>query len=56
MSRIWNRDELLESGREVVLERGYVGASVSDIVEAAGVPQGSFTRSGSRSTWIISPQ
>jgi len=26
-----------------VLERGYVGASVRDIVEAAGVPQGSFT-------------
>jgi TetR/AcrR family transcriptional repressor of nem operon len=26
-----------------VLERGYVGASVRDIVEAADVPQGSFT-------------
>jgi TetR/AcrR family transcriptional regulator, transcriptional repressor for nem operon len=26
-----------------VLERGYVGASVRDIVEAAGVPQGSFS-------------
>jgi TetR/AcrR family transcriptional repressor of nem operon len=26
-----------------MLERGYVGASVRDIVEAAGVPQGSFT-------------
>jgi TetR/AcrR family transcriptional repressor of nem operon len=26
-----------------VLERGYIGASVRDIVEAAGVPQGSFT-------------
>ena len=34
---------MLESGRKVVLERGYVGASVRDIVEAAGVPQGSFT-------------
>src|SRR5882757_10397015 len=43
MSRISNRDRLLESGRKVVLERGYVGASVRDIVEAAGVPQGSFT-------------
>src|ERR1700732_619095 len=43
MSRISNRDKLLESGRKVVLERGYVGASVRDIVEAAGVPQGSFT-------------
>jgi len=26
-----------------MLERGYVGASVRDIVDAAGVPQGSFT-------------
>ena len=43
MSRISNRDKLLESGRKVVLERGYIGASVRDIVEAAGVPQGSFT-------------
>jgi TetR/AcrR family transcriptional repressor of nem operon len=31
------------NGLKVVLERGYVGASVRDIVEAAGVPQGSFT-------------
>src|ERR1700734_1563928 len=43
MSRISNRDKLLQSGRKVVLERGYVGASVRDIVHAAGVPQGSFT-------------
>jgi TetR/AcrR family transcriptional repressor of nem operon len=43
MSRISNRDKLLVSGRKVVLERGYVGASVRDIVEASGVPQGSFT-------------
>src|SRR5258708_22214238 len=42
MSRISNRDKLLESGRKVVLERGYVGASVRDIVETAGVPEGSF--------------
>lgn len=34
---------MLEKGSRVVLERGYVGASVRDIVEAAGVPQGSFT-------------
>jgi TetR/AcrR family transcriptional regulator, transcriptional repressor for nem operon len=33
----------LTSGLQVVLERGYVGASVRDIVEAAGVPQGSFS-------------
>jgi TetR/AcrR family transcriptional regulator, transcriptional repressor for nem operon len=43
MSRISNRDKLLDNGFKVVLERGYVGASVRDIVEAAGVPQGSFT-------------
>lgn len=43
MNRISNRDKLLANGRKVVLERGYVGASVRDIVEAAGVPQGSFT-------------
>ena len=43
MRKISNRDKLLTSGRKVVLERGYVGASVRDIVEAAAVPQGSFT-------------
>jgi TetR/AcrR family transcriptional regulator, transcriptional repressor for nem operon len=43
MTKISNREKLLTNGRKVVLERGYVGASVRDIVEAAGVPQGSFT-------------
>jgi len=43
MSRISNRDRLLANGLKVMLERGYVGASVRDIVEASGVPQGSFT-------------
>src|SRR5580700_8257069 len=43
MSRISNKDKILTNGLQVVLERGYVGASVRDIVEAAGVPQGSFT-------------
>src|SRR5271154_2413597 len=43
MSRISNKDRILTDGLKVVLERGYVGASVRDIVEAAGVPQGSFT-------------
>jgi TetR/AcrR family transcriptional regulator, transcriptional repressor for nem operon len=41
--RISNRSKLISNGLKVVLERGYVGASVRDIVEAAGVPQGSFT-------------
>jgi TetR/AcrR family transcriptional regulator, transcriptional repressor for nem operon len=43
MSKISNRDKILTDGLQVMLERGYVGASVRDIVEAAGVPQGSFT-------------
>lgn len=43
MSRTSNRDKILANGLKVVLERGYVGASVRDIVEAAGVPQGSFS-------------
>jgi TetR/AcrR family transcriptional regulator, transcriptional repressor for nem operon len=38
-----HREKLLEAGFGVVLERGYCGASVRDIVNAAGVPQGSFT-------------
>jgi TetR/AcrR family transcriptional repressor of nem operon len=41
--RTSNRDRILANGLKVVLERGYVGASVRDIVEAAGVPQGSFS-------------
>jgi TetR/AcrR family transcriptional repressor of nem operon len=43
MNAISNRDRILTSGLKVMLERGYVGASVRDIVEAAGVPQGSFS-------------
>ena len=43
MGKISNKDKILAHGLQVVLERGYVGASVRDIVEAAGVPQGSFT-------------
>src|ERR1700721_1624209 len=43
MSKISNKGRILADGLKVVLERGYVGASVRDIVEAAGVPQGSFS-------------
>jgi TetR/AcrR family transcriptional repressor of nem operon len=43
VSKISNKDKILANGLKVMLERGYVGASVRDIVEAAGVPQGSFT-------------
>jgi TetR/AcrR family transcriptional repressor of nem operon len=38
-----HREKLLAAGLQVVLEQGYCGASVRDIVQAAGVPQGSFT-------------
>ena len=37
------REKILTEGFNVVLERGYCGATVRDIVRAAGVPQGSFT-------------
>src|ERR1700722_7838477 len=43
MSKISNKDRILVDGLKIVLERGYVGASVRDIVQAAGVPQGSFS-------------
>ena len=38
-----NRERILNEGLRVVHERGFAGASVRDIVQAAGVPQGSFT-------------
>jgi TetR/AcrR family transcriptional repressor of nem operon len=38
-----NREKILTEGLRVVHERGFAGASVRDIVEAAQVPQGSFT-------------
>jgi len=38
-----HREKLLHVGMEVVHQRGFAGASVRDIVQAAGVPQGSFT-------------
>jgi TetR/AcrR family transcriptional regulator, transcriptional repressor for nem operon len=43
MSKPSNRQKILTEGLRVVHQRGYAGASVRDIVEAAGVPQGSFT-------------
>ena len=43
MAKPSNRDRILTEGLRVVHERGYAGASVRDIVQAAGVPQGSFT-------------
>lgn len=43
MSRPSNRDKILTEGLRVVHAHGFGGASVRDIVQAAGVPQGSFT-------------
>ncbi|WP_207393466.1 TetR/AcrR family transcriptional regulator [Duganella aceris] len=43
MSRSSNREKILVEGMRVVLQHGLGGASVRDIVQAAGVPQGSFT-------------
>jgi len=43
MARPSNREKILASGLEVVHAHGFAGASVRDIVQAAGVPQGSFT-------------
>jgi TetR/AcrR family transcriptional repressor of nem operon len=38
-----HREKLLQVGLDVVHAQGFAGASVRDIVQAAGVPQGSFT-------------
>lgn len=43
MSKPSHREKILTEGLRVVQERGFGGASVRDIVRAAGVPQGSFT-------------
>ncbi|WP_428375727.1 TetR family transcriptional regulator C-terminal domain-containing protein [Lichenicoccus sp.] len=43
MARTSNREKILTEGLRVVHERGFANASVRDIVQAAGVPQGSFT-------------
>jgi TetR/AcrR family transcriptional repressor of nem operon len=43
MTKTSNRERILTEGLRVVHERGFANASVRDIVQAAGVPQGSFT-------------
>jgi TetR/AcrR family transcriptional regulator, transcriptional repressor for nem operon len=43
MPKTSNRERILAEGLRVVHERGFANASVRDIVQAAGVPQGSFT-------------
>jgi TetR/AcrR family transcriptional repressor of nem operon len=42
MPRANVRDQLIESAVEVFHQRGFNGCSVQDIVDAAGVPKGSF--------------
>jgi TetR/AcrR family transcriptional regulator, transcriptional repressor for nem operon len=43
MARASHRDKILTAGMQVVHERGFGDAGVRHIVQAAGVPQGSFT-------------
>jgi TetR/AcrR family transcriptional repressor of nem operon len=43
MPKASNRERILTEGLRVVHEHGFANASVRDIVQAAGVPQGSFT-------------
>ena len=43
MSKPSNKERILCEGLKVVHEHGFANASVRDIVQAAGVPQGSFT-------------
>jgi TetR/AcrR family transcriptional regulator, transcriptional repressor for nem operon len=38
-----HRDSIISAGLQTMFRKGYVGASVRDIVASAGVPQGSFT-------------
>ena len=42
MSKETTRDVLLEAGKTILLERGYNHTGVESIVQAAGVPKGSF--------------
>lgn len=43
MKRLSHRDHILQAGRKVMSRKGYIGASVRDIVAEASAPQGSFT-------------
>jgi TetR/AcrR family transcriptional repressor of nem operon len=43
MGRPSNKETLLSEGLQLVHRRGFGASSVRDIVQAAGVPQGSFT-------------
>ena len=43
MNKLSNREKILQAGLKRVHERGFGAASVRDIIEAAGVPLGSFS-------------
>ncbi len=43
MARPSHKEKLLSDGLQIVHRRGFGASSVRDIVQAAGVPQGSFT-------------
>jgi TetR/AcrR family transcriptional repressor of nem operon len=43
MSRPSHKEKLLSDGLQLVHKRGFGASSVRDVVQAAGVPQGSFT-------------
>ncbi len=39
---LYSKEEILEKGIQYLWEHGYHGTSVKDVVEAAGIPKGSF--------------
>ncbi len=43
MGKLSNREKILQAGLKLVHKRGFGAASVRDIIEAAGVPLGSFS-------------
>lgn len=42
MKRINKRNELIQVGREIIVQQGFKAASLNDILTTAGVPKGSF--------------
>lgn len=42
MKRVNKRNELIQIGKKIVVQRGFKGTSLNDILSTAGVPKGSF--------------
>ena len=42
MKRTNKRDELIQVGREIIVQHGFKAASLNDILTTAGIPKGSF--------------